>query len=64
MKNACARYRETYDEKKKVFSVQHSLGLYFKTLKPVQHMQKSPGKATLPVESHQVSNDFAQVSTK
>jgi hypothetical protein len=44
--------------------VQTSLGLYFKTLKPVQHMQKSPEKATLPAESHHVSNDFAQVSTK
>jgi len=44
MNNASEHYRETYDEKKKVFSVQNSLGLYFKTLKPVQHMQKTPKK--------------------
>lgn len=64
LKNACVRYRETYYEKKKVFSVQNSLGLYFKTLKPVQHKQKSSEKATLSAESHQVSTDFAQVPTK
>jgi hypothetical protein len=52
MKNACSRYRETYDEKKKVFAVQNSMGLYFKMLKPVQHMQKSPEKATKSAESH------------
>jgi hypothetical protein len=64
IKNACARYRDIYDEKKKVISVHNSLGLYFKTLKAVHHMQKSPKKATLSAESHQVSTDFAQVSAK
>jgi hypothetical protein len=63
-KKACACYRETYNEKKKVFSVLNSLVLYFKMPKPLQHKQKSPEKATLSAESHQVSTDFAQVSTK
>jgi hypothetical protein len=64
MKNACACYRKAYDGNKKALLVKNSLGLFFKTLKPVQHTQKSPKTATLSAESHQVSTDFAQVSTK
>jgi len=67
MKNVYARYRETYDEKKKVFSVQHSLGLYFKTLKPVQHStcreapekqhcQQNPTKSQMILPKSQSSN--------
>lgn len=64
MKKACAGYRETYDENSKTSSVQNSLGLYFKKLKPVQYLQKGPHKATRSTESHQVSTEFARVSTK